>query len=175
MRQFLTRFVWLLIFLLPSCSAEKPLPSAAPSPVAGDVPLVSFLSDELTGYGFTVSALASPSIDEWTISRDEYGFVVSTAKEAYLPLRNFLEETFPPARFEDSETVTYRDDNHHTTVMLNRNDTATELIVLYWKDPKVQTEISTRAEAAVEQILEGAAREDGGEPTSPSAPRDGLR
>jgi hypothetical protein len=121
--------------------------------------LTSFLTLELAGYGLEVADGVWPKISDWTISRDEFGFVVKTTVAAHAPLRSYLESFFPPARFDDSidnsdGTLIYRDDKRFTTAMLNRSADETELIVLHWKDPEVRKKIAVRQEAAIYQVLD---------------------
>ena len=126
--------------------------------------LFSFLDDELGGYGFTPQQTDYPPIDDWTLSRDEFGFVVKSTCDAHIAIRKYLESAFPPARFSDTDaeagsTLIYREDDCHTTAMLNQHRHETELIVLYWKDRDVRARASAKVDAAINQVFDTAFHE----------------
>ena len=126
--------------------------------------LFSFLDDELGGYGFTPQQPDFSPIDDWTLSRDEFGFVVKSTCDAHIAIRKYLESAFPPARFSDTDaeagsTLIYREDDCHTTAMLNRHRDETELIVLHLKDRNVRARASAKVDAAINQVFDTAFHE----------------
>jgi hypothetical protein len=116
--------------------------------------LLDFLASEFHQYGFdAASPVASSSIYDWSLARDEAGFTLTTSSEAHALLKAYLAQVFSMPKFDSAETLIYRNDDKHTTVMLSAGE-STQLIVLHWQDPAVQSKIARARDDAIEEVFD---------------------
>lgn len=119
-----------------------------------DSTLLHFLASEFAKYGLDAPAPnTSPSIRDWSLERDEAGFTLSTSADAYARLKAYLEQVFSVPKFDDTGTLIYRNDDKHTTVMLNSGE-STQLIVLHWCDAAVRSKIERARLVALEELFD---------------------
>jgi hypothetical protein len=78
---------------------------------------------------------------------------VTTTPGAFPILKSYLDWLFASAKFDTTDTLIYRDDKCHVTAMLNGSVAKTELIVLFWRDPVVHSQIAKAQGAAIQQAL----------------------
>lgn len=149
----------LIVFALTGCSTGSRQSDLSMSDKSNKN-LFDFLDQELTLYGIvTVNDANRPQLREWSIARDDAGFTVTAAPEVSKTVRAYLESVFPPARFDDGETLIFRDDERSTTAMLNWSDSETQLIVLHWQDAAVQSRIADAQQEAIGEVFNKAGAE----------------
>lgn len=150
----------ILALVAGGCSPGDSTTSAPDTDMSGMPSISAFLNEEFKEYGLEPGDSSALSHSDWTLERDQCGFTLRTAPEAFLPLLQHLDSVFPPSRFDSAEgsgrTLIFRDDAHHTTAMLAQGAGQTELIVLHWKDPAIRAAISQQQEEAISQLVDGA-------------------
>lgn len=135
------------------------------------IDLLPFLQEALARFGINTST-PGPEYARFvaTVDRDGAGFVLTAGKLASPAVQTFLDAHFGDPVFHSDATSIYRDDSCFTTVMLNREQDETKVIVLHWKDQAVKDEIAKAQEvgideavrqelSALEQLLEEATAE----------------
>ena len=141
---------------------HDPLPTSADNSGVFDGDLRNFLSSEFRAQGIAVDAsLAGDSggIVDWTLSRDEFGFIVSVHGDMEAPLRDYLQSIFIAPQFSHERTRIYRNDLRKVSVMLHgpassgENHDRTQVIVLLFSDPAIEQQISDRCGQAIEQLV----------------------
>jgi hypothetical protein len=135
---------------------------------ASDRGLLRFLSTEFRLQGMAVDeSLSSGPRDrvDWTLSRDEFGFIVHVPGDFESSLQDYLEHLFGAPQFHHDRTRIYRNDSRKVSTMLNgrspsgENGDSTQLIVLLYSDPAVEQQISDRCEQAIERLFTDALTE----------------
>ncbi len=135
---------------------------------ARDCGLLRFLSTEFHRQGLdAVDCQSSDPRDrlDWTLSRDEFGFIIHVPGDFESPLGDYLEHLFGAPHFHHDRTRIYRNDRRKVSAMLNgpaasgENCDSTQLIVLLYSDPAVEQQISDRCEQAIERLFTDALTE----------------
>lgn len=123
--------------------------------------LLTFLTKELSTKGIDASDAEKSllPIRTWSLQRDDYGFVIIAPAQAHSRLKTYLDAVFAKPKFDDHPTLIYRNDEQHTTVMLNKGTEKTELIVLFWRDAVVRSRIADAQSRALEQTVNGVVAE----------------
>lgn len=120
--------------------------------------LWDFLEAEFLATNIAIpDSVALPkSLGEWSLKRDECGFVVTASVQAWRPLKDLFDTVFSPPVFESNGRLIYRNDERQLTVMLASGTTATSLIVLRWGSPGVRARVAEAQNAALAEIVDGA-------------------
>ena len=121
--------------------------------------LVAFLTTELQARGIKAVPPQAAGDFAWSMARDDFGFTVVADLAAHGELKEALNSALGDPRFESLENLIFRADERQTTVMLNRNEESTTLILLDWRDRETRCEMESRVEDAMAHILETAAEE----------------
>jgi len=127
-----------------------------------------FLANEFRQLGLAVDArqpAGGRDFGDWTLSRDEFGFIVTVDGDVESELSDYLALFLDDPKFHHDRTRIYRDDDLKLSVMLNgpaptgeRCD-STQLIVLSYGDPTIEQQISNHCEQAIEKLFEDAMAE----------------
>lgn len=122
--------------------------------------LFDFLREEFESRGVSLLE-ASPSVNlvlDWSISRDEFGFVIAFPLEYTAQACSFMTGVFGEARFGNAEEfpVIHRDDQACVTVMTAIDEGAGQLILVHGKSAEIKAKIADQVFDAIEATLNDA-------------------